>query len=56
VRRETPNVLGPLEIANLNHWTKSKNPVILSAYSVFHSYLTFISATGLRIEFNGGHL
>jgi hypothetical protein len=25
---ETPTLLGPLERANLNHWTMSKNPVI----------------------------
>jgi hypothetical protein len=26
---ETPTLLGPLERANLNHWTQSKNPLIL---------------------------
>jgi hypothetical protein len=56
VRRETPILLGPLEKANLNHWTS--HVLVSGLYTLYHNFYCIFSShfpstkPGLRYSYN----
>jgi hypothetical protein len=49
---KTPTQVGPLERANLNHWTsKSKNPVILSVIYSSEPFTIYLSVLFMKYVF-----